>query len=180
MEFKSEASLPATHTNLFSLTTDRIDLVFPIAREADRQLSLDRWRRFAKLRVAADPSESRLPGVLLASRNSHIRGLAAYDVSEATGPDKVLKASHIVIVDRTRERHLEMDLLGGLMRIAESEKCNRICAELPSSSRWLHTRWSDPGGRVFRLPVECFALPDTTDTEIHPQATDVVNFRPRT
>ncbi|MBT5768038.1 MAG: hypothetical protein HOI57_01385 [Rhodospirillaceae bacterium] len=168
--------MPATHADLFALTTDQIDMVFPLAREADSQLSLDRWRKFAEPRVVNDPSERRLSGVLLASRNSHIRGLAAYDVSEAIGPDRVLKASHVVIVDRTRERHLEMDLLGGLLRIAETAECMRVCAELPSSSRWLHTRWSDPGGRVFRLPVECFALPDT---EKHPPATDVVNFRPR-
>lgn len=168
--------MPATHADLFALTTDHIDMVFPLAREADPQLSLESWRTFANLRVAPDPSARQLSGVLLAARNSNIRGLAAYDVSDAAGTARILNARRVVIVDRTRDRHLALDLLGGLLRIAETAECIRVCAELPHSSRWLHTRWSDPGGRVFRLPVECFALPNT---EKHPLATDVVTLRPQ-
>lgn len=172
--------MSAARTDLFALTTDWIDLVFPLAREADRQLSLEGWRNFAEPRAATDPSQRRLSGILLASRNSQIRGLAAYDVSSDGSPDRVLTVSHIVIIDRTRERHMALDMLGGLLRIAETENCRRICAELPPSSKWLHTHWSDPDGSVFRLPVECFATPDTTDFEVHPQTTVVVDFRRRT
>ena len=166
-------------TNVFALTTDQIDLVFPLAREADPQLSLEGWRRFVEPRVSTDPSERRTSGVLLAARNSNIRGLAAYDVSSANGPDEVLKAHHIVIIDRTRERNLATDLLGGLLRIAETAHCSRVCAELPPTSRWLHTRWSDPGGRVFRLPVECFTMPGMAASDDDPAATTVVDFRRR-
>jgi len=171
--------LSADRTDLFALTTDQIDLVFPLAREADPQLSLDDWRSFVESRVSANPSDRQTSGVLLAARNSNIRGLAAYDVSPANGPDEVLKAHHIVIIDRTRERYLATDLLGGLLRIAETAQCSRVCAELPPTSRWLHTRWSDPGGRVFRLPVECFTMPDIAGSDDGPVATTVVDFRRR-
>lgn len=166
--------MPATHADLFALTTDLIDMVFPLARESDPRLSLEGWRNFAIPRAATDRSMPRLPGVLLAARNNNIRGLAAYDVSAATAPDRVLNASRIVIIDRTRDRNLVLDLLGGLLRIAEGAQCARVCAELSPSSRWLQTRWSDPGGQVFRLPVECSTLPAMTRV---PPATGVVSLR---
>lgn len=171
--------MSADRTNLFALTTDQIDFVFPLAREADPRLSLEAWRSFVEPRVSTNPSERRTSGVLLAARNSNIRGLAAYDVSPARGPDEVLKAHHIVIIDRTRERYLATDLLGGLLNIAESAQCSRVCAELPPTSRWLHTRWSDPGGRVFRLPVECFTMPTVAGLDTDTDATTVVDFRRR-
>lgn len=168
--------MPDKYADLIALTTDRIDLAFPLAREADRSLSIEDWRDFAEPRVATDPSARRRSGILLAARNSLIRGLAAYDVSDASEQNRVLKVSRVVVADRTRERHLEMDLLGGLLGIAETARCRRVCAELPAPSRWLRPRWSDPGGRVFRLPVECFALPDTRPSQ---SATEVVTLRPR-
>jgi hypothetical protein len=179
MKHIPEESLSAHRTDLFALTTDQIDVVFPLAREADPKLSLDGWRSFVEPRVSADPFERRSSGVLLAARNSNIRGLAAYDVSPARGPDEVLKAHHIVIIDRTRERHLATDLLGGLLHIAEAAHCSRVCAELPPTSRWLHTRWSDPGGRVFRLPVDCFAMPSIASPDSDTEDTTVVDFRRR-
>jgi len=171
--------LSADRTDLFTLTPDRIDMVFPLARETDPQLSLEAWRKFAEARVVNAPNERQLSGILLAARNSQIRGLAAYDVSHPIGPNRVLNADHIAIVDRTRERYLATDLLGGLLRIAETAQCSRVCAELSPTSRWLHTRWSDPGGSVFRLPVECFSMPDTADSEDGNAATTVVDFRRR-
>ncbi|MEP4380033.1 MAG: hypothetical protein ABJ215_04965 [Alphaproteobacteria bacterium] len=172
--------MSAERTDLFGLTTDRIDMVFPLAREADPRLSLEAWRHFAGPRVETDSSDQQPPGILLAARNTHIRGLAAYDMSPEAGCDNVLRAHHIVIIDRTRERHLAMDLLGGLMHIAEAARCNRVRALLPPTSRWLHTRWSDPGGRVFRLPVECLAVPDSAGPRDTSGATTVVDFRRRT
>ena len=171
--------MSAARTELFSLTTEQIDLVFPLAREADAQMTLDDWRHFAEPRAIADPSERKPPGILVASRNDQIRGLAAYEISTSGTPDRVLTATRTIIIDRTRERHMALDMLGGLLKIAETEKCMRIYAELPPPSRWLQTHWSDPGGRVFRLPVECFALPGTPDTDENPKATGVVTFRPR-
>ena len=179
MKHTPQVSLSEQRTELFALTTDQIDFVFPLARAADPRLSLDGWRSFVEPRVSADPTEQRSSGVLLAARNSNIRGLAAYDVAPERGSDEVLKAHHIVIVDRTRERYLATDLLGGLLQIAETAQCSRVCAELPPTSRWLRTRWSDPGGRVFRLPVECFTMPSIADLDSRAETTTVVDFRRR-
>ena len=172
--------MSAARTELFALTTDQVDLVFPLAREADSQMTLEDWRHFAETSAVADPSERRPPGILLASRNGQIRGLVAYEVSTSGTPDRVLTATRTIIIDRTRERHMALDMLGGLLQIAETEQCTRIYAELPPPSRWLHTHWSDPGGQVFRMPVECFALPSPADTDENPKVTGVVTLRPRT
>ena len=169
--------MSVTATELSALTRDQIDLVFPLAREADRELSLEAWREFAAPRVARDPGERPARGGLLAARNGRVRGLTAYDIVAGAGHERILSAFHTIIVDRTRERQLVPDLLGGLMRIAEHGHCMRLCVELPRSSRWLRSRWSDPDGRIFRLPVECRARSLTPAAA--PAAGTVLHFRPR-
>lgn len=178
-KFKLEAPLPAATTDLSALTSDQIDLVFPLAREADRDLSLDVWRHFAAPRAVCNTGERPFPGILLASRNNRIRGMAAYDLEGDAGTDRILSACHTIILDRTRERHIALDLLGGLLGIAEASHCHRLQIDLPPTSRWLHTRWSDPGGRVFRLPVECRAVPDRSPGPTRRATAGVLNFRPR-
>lgn len=170
--------MPARNISVYALTEDRLDLAYPLAREADRKLSLEEWRRFANARIAAGPDDAQPPGILLAERSGYLRGLAVYDISEINGA-QVLVATNIVVFDGTREQSLALDLLGGLLRIAEAAKCDRLNVNLPRSNHWLRARWSDPGGRVFRLPVECSTSPGPADTRKPARSADVLDFRAR-
>ncbi len=171
--------MPVTDISVYALTKDRLDLAYPLAREATRELSLEDWRRFANTRLATGPDDPQASGILLAERSGYLRGLAVHDIIE-TDDAPILVASNIVVFDSTREQRLALDLLGGLLRIAEAARCGCVHVDLPRSSHWLRARWSDPGGRVFRLPVECFTMPDTADREDSNAATTVVDFHRRT
>lgn len=161
------------------MTAERVDPAFPLARETDRNMSLEAWRKFAQSRVAPSADHTDPPGVLLAMRNEYIRGLAAFEIRETPDSPRSLLVDRAIIIDRTREHVLSRELLGGLLNIAEQEGCARVCAELPQSSGWLHKRWSDPHGDVFRLPVICMIRPATPSRHAPPADTGIVNFRAR-
>lgn len=163
---------------MYALTEDQLDLAYPLAREANRNLSLDDWRRFARTRVTTGLDAAAPTGILLAERSGYLRGLAVHDLAEIGGVP-ILLASSIVVFDSTREQRLALDLLGGLLRIAESARCARVHVELPRSSQWLRARWSDPRGRVFRLPVECSLVRTSTVSHTAERSSEVMDFRTR-
>jgi len=146
-----------------ALTHAFVDQAYTLAREADRALTLEAWRRFATPLAAEQPSEMRSPGVMVVLRNELIRGLAAFRWKHDANGSRFLFARDIVIMDRARKERVSRELLGGLIEVALRDHCVRVHAELPRSSNWLDTSWSDPEGSIYRLPIECArVVPDTS------------------
>lgn len=165
--------------SLYAMTAERVDPAFPLAREVDRDLSLEAWREFAQPLVAPTIDHTSPPGILLAMRNDYIRGLAAYEIHESADAARSLVVDRVAIVGRTREHQMSFVILGGLLDIAQQSGCEQVCAELSASSSWLQRRWSDPRGSVFRLPVKCFTRPETHERQTPAARTGIVNFRAR-
>jgi hypothetical protein len=146
------------HSRTQALTHAFVDQAYTLAREADHTLTLDAWRRFATPLAAELPTEMRAPGVMLVLRKDLIRGLATFRWKPDVDGARLLAARDIVIMDRARKERVSQDLLGGLIEIALRDHCSRVHAELPRSSAWLDTMWSDPEGSIYRLPIECIRL----------------------
>lgn len=158
MKFEEHRALTNPRSSTQALTHAFVDQAYTLAREADRALTLDAWRRFATPLAAEQPDEMRSPGVMVVLRNELIRGLATFRWKHDADHMRFLAARDIVIMDRARKERVSQELLGGLIEIAIRDHCARVRAELPRSSAWLDPMWSDPEGSIYRLPIECIRL----------------------
>ncbi|MBT5572459.1 MAG: hypothetical protein HOJ90_14680 [Alphaproteobacteria bacterium] len=141
--------------NLQALTPLFVDQAYTLAREANTALTLEDWRRFATPRTVREPTELKSPGIMLIISNDIIRGLAAFQSTDDPNGSRTLCAEHIVIMDRARKEQVSRELLAGLLDMALRDDCAKVHAVLPRSSAWLDKPWSDPGGSVYRLPINC-------------------------
>lgn len=156
--------MDTSHGKIQALTPGFVDQAYTLAREANARLTLEDWRRFAGPRTAGQPTDLQSPGIMVVVRNELIRGLATFSCQPDQSGTRLLNAEDIIIMDRARKERVSQELLGGLLEVALRDNCARLRAALPRSSVWLDKLWSDPDGSLFRLPIECIRMDNSSAT----------------
>lgn len=104
------------------LRTCDIEKSFPVAQMAHPALTLDRWRQQAA--AALDIGDPR--GILLATRNGYVYGLAAYRMDDAAQAGPAVEIEDMVAVDFVSAGWIYHRFLMAAERAARRAGCDRL------------------------------------------------------
>ncbi len=139
------------------LGADKIEQAFPLVRELREDLTLDAWRDYARSYFALKPIEESHRGIIVAEHGGYLRGLLSYDVLPGLFGRKSMAVRDVIVPALPAGQQAARSLLQELFEIADAHCCDSIRIDLTAGMEWLAQEWSDPAGRVFRLPVTCFS-----------------------
>jgi hypothetical protein len=145
---------------------DKVEQAFPLVRELRHDLTLEAWREYARLYFALKPIDEGHRGIVVAEHAGYLRGLLSYDVLPELFDRKTMAVRDVVVPVLPAGQPAARSLLEELFDICEAHGCGSIRIDLTNGMEWLAREWSDPAGRVFRLPVTCFV---TGSRETAPQ-----------
>jgi hypothetical protein len=143
---------------------DKIEQAFPLARELHRDLTLEAWREYTRLFGPLRPIETGHRGILVTEQSGYLRGLLSYDLLPDLSDNKFMTVRDVVIPALPAGQAAARSLLEELFEISEAYRCNRISVDLTTGMEWLAREWSDPGGRLFRIPITCFVVRSSSAT----------------
>lgn len=140
----------------YRMSTDKVDQAYPLVRELRRKETLQAWRIYAQSYLALKLVKEGHRGILVAEHRGYIRGLLSYDILPNWFDHKVMTVRDVIIPVLPAGQPAARCLLEELLEISEAHRCVTISVDLTKGMEWLAREWSDPAGRLFRVPVTCF------------------------
>lgn len=140
----------------FHLSPKKIDQAYPLIRVLREDLTLEGWREYVRPFMAPKPVNKRHRGIIITEYRHFIRGLLIYDTLANVADRKTLNVRDVVVPVLPAGQRAARSLLQELFKITQSHRCDQISVDLTKGMEWLAREWSDPGGRLFHVPVTCF------------------------
>ena len=140
----------------YRMGADKIEQAFPLVRELRGDLTLEAWRDYARSYLALKPIDEGHRGIVVAEHAGYLRGLLSYDVLPELFGRKTMAVRDVIVPALPAGQPAARSLLEELFDICQAHRCGSIRIDLTKGMEWLAEEWSDPAGRVFRLPVTCF------------------------
>jgi len=120
------------------LCGDPILQAYALIREAAGAISIEEWRAYIKLMLAAKSTGGDAHDVVgICSSNNYLRGLFTYHVVPDVRHQRTLVVEYFVVESVFSPREIATALMDGVDAVARAEGCNAIHANLPSAANWL-------------------------------------------
>ena len=157
----------------YRMSTDKVDRAYTLVRELRHNETLQTWRIYAQSYMALRLVKEGHCGILVTEHRCCIRGLLSYDVMPDWFDQNVMTVRDVIIPALPAGQPAARCLLEKVIEISEAHRCVRITVDLTKGMEWLTREWSDPAGRLFRIPVTCFFTvsqdPTSNETVQHRQ-----------
>jgi GNAT superfamily N-acetyltransferase len=133
------------------LAPDRIEQVYPLAREIAEDLTPEDWCDYART-VIGTPAESGRPrGIVVAELDGYVRGMFTYRVEPDLGPRRILELRNFAAVQVVRRKPLADALMDAADELARMHDCGVVHAHIPAKSAWALSYFEDHGHEVETL-----------------------------
>jgi hypothetical protein len=114
------------------LALDQIELAFPLARIMAAELTLERWRGFA--RALADSQAPNRHGIMAAwSSAGYLQGMFGYRVTPDLWLGRVLQIDNIIALGVAGGGRTATALVEAARALAASEGCRAVRARVPAN-----------------------------------------------
>jgi len=134
-----------------SLDPDRIAQAYPVVREVDGALTLERWSEFV-LSMVGDEGKIDWPrGIIVADLDGYIRGMFTYHVMPDLHHGRTLVVRNFAVLQMVARKRLADSLLEVVDELARAHRCNAIHAYVPPASRWATAYFEERGHQVEKL-----------------------------
>ena len=131
------------------LSQEQVDQAFPIVQSAIAGITMEGWRRFARVIVSADRCAS---GIMTAQCRNYIHGLFSYRASPSLRHGTQLLVENFIVLDLFNPSGAAAALLGAMDELADDLGCEAIHTTVPNSlsqasdyRRWLVGHFQECG-----------------------------------
>lgn len=126
------------HLTLKLLSGERIDQAYPLVQAALPQVSLEKWRDFARRKIAGNGATSGIQSVL--TEQDYVAGLSVYRVEEDLCHGSTLIADHFMALDLFSRGAVIHALADFLEDLARRHGCGAVHTHIAERAN----RWNGP------------------------------------
>lgn len=133
------------------LAADRIEQVYPLAREIAEDLTPEDWCDYARAVIEVPPESAWPRGIVVAALDGYVRGMFTYQVEPDLRPRRILELRNFAALQVVRRKSLADALMDAADELARTHDCGGVHAHIPAKSAWALSYFEDHGHKVETL-----------------------------